>query len=378
MKKKQIISIIILIFIYFIAIKDVITLYYISGSKFSIFVSHIHPSLLPGIVLIELFFSFSLFVGPIIFFKDAYKESPPTKPPFFLSLWISGVFPILVIINNYISGFFLYSAILLICGFLLTLEVIRLNIVGVKRDLTPKEDLKHKHVIEGLCAYLEEYEYLRPPITAGISPYPLKMELKRLNTQNKLSFKHCFPELYNKMRIELRPIFENAIFVRPYNPPASEFLMRYSIRFELNLHRRAMQNKPNLVIDEMESGPGFSIIMCIFLSFFITVLMIKFLSLSDNLDTNIYFPISLFIIIFISIYALYVYMSMKNRRIWGKKCNQTIKNINQELITLGIELTHKNNSNPKDFPIKLRHNDYEGLEYEMKGKNSYICYFKLN
>lgn len=29
-----------------------------------------------------------------------------------------------------------------------------------------------------------------------------------------------------------------------------------------------------------------------------------------------------------------------------------------------------------DFPIKIRHNDYEGLTYEIKGKNEYIGLLK--
>ena len=37
----------------------------------------------------------------------------------------------------------------------------------------------------------------------------------------------------------------------------------------------------------------------------------------------------------------------------------------------------QNNLNQKDYPIHLRHNDYEGLEYKEIGKNKYIAYVKI-
>lgn len=378
MKFKKVIPIAFLAFIYIITIKDTITLSFIPGPEFSIFVSNIPPSILSGIVAIEIFFSLGLFLAPIAFLKDTYKESPPTKPDFPVSLFISGIFPILVIINNYVSGIFLYSAVLLICGIILTLEIIRLNIVGVKRDPIPKEKIEDEQVIEGLCTLIEEYEYLRPPIITGISPYPLKIQFTLLSKQKKkLSFKHSYPELYNKIKKELNPIFKNAIYVRPYNPPVNEFLLRYSLRYETNLYRRRLQNKdkPNLIVDEMDSSSGFSIIIGIILSFFITAMIFKFISLSDDLSINIS-PILLFIIIFSSIYFVYVYMSTRNRQIWGEKCNDATKNAIQELINKGIELIKKESLNPQNYPLKLRHNDYKGLKYKINGNYNYTGFFE--
>lgn len=242
-----------------------------------------------------------------------------------------------------------------------------------------KEEIEKKQVIEGLCACIEEYEYFRPPIITGISPYPFKMQFTLLSKQRKkLSFKHSFPKLYNKIRRELNPIFENAIYVRPYNTPPNEFLLRYSMRYETNLYRRRLQNKdkPNLIIDEMGPNSIFSITTCIVLSFFISVMVTKFISLSDILDIDIYFPILLSILIFSSIYIIYVNMSTRNRQIWGEKCDETIKKTIQELIDHGIELIKKENFNPQDYPIKLRHNDYNGLKYEKEHENSYIAYLE--
>jgi hypothetical protein len=39
-----------------------------------------------------------------------------------------------------------------------------------------------------------------------------------------------------------------------------------------------------------------------------------------------------------------------------------------------MKIFKKNGLSGKDFPIKLRHNDYRGLIYEEKGKNDYIAY----
>ncbi|BDZ67369.1 hypothetical protein GCM10025860_08170 [Methanobacterium ferruginis] len=58
MKAKRIIPIVILIFIYIIAIKDTITLYHISGAEFSIFVSYLKPELLSYVALFELLILF--------------------------------------------------------------------------------------------------------------------------------------------------------------------------------------------------------------------------------------------------------------------------------------------------------------------------------
>lgn len=378
MKSKKIISIAILVFIYAVAIKDTITLYYIPGSEFSSFVSNITPSLLPGIVLIELLSSIFILIL-LIPLKDVYNKSPPTKPPFFLSSWISGFFPILVIINNYISGIFLYSAALLIFGVILTLEIIRLNIIGVERAPISKEEIENKHAIEGLCAYITEFDYLRTPIITSISPYPFIIQVTQLSKEiGKQSFKKSYSEVYNGIIKELEPIFKNAIYVRPYNPPISEFFLRSSLRYETNLYRKRLQNedKPNLIFGEMKPNSGFSIIIYIVLSFFISVMVTKFIYLSNIFDISIYFPILLFILIFSSIYSIFVHMSTRKRQIWGEKCDKTIKRSVQELIDYGKEYIKENNLNPLDYPLKLRHNDYNGLKYQNNGKNKYMGYFE--
>lgn len=46
------------------------------------------------------------------------------------------------------------------------------------------------------------------------------------------------------------------------------------------------------------------------------------------------------------------------------------------LIDYGIDLVRESDLDPMDFPLKLRHDDYEGLVYERKGKNSFMGFFK--
>lgn len=77
-----------------------------------------------------------------------------------------------------------------------------------------------------------------------------------------------------------------------------------------------------------------------------------------------------------SIYLFLVWMSTRNRRFFGEKYDDNLKKALQDLIDYGLELIKKENLNPEEYPLKLRHNDYKGLEYEIKGKNKYIGVFK--
>jgi len=51
-----------------------------------------------------------------------------------------------------------------------------------------------------------------------------------------------------------------------------------------------------------------------------------------------------------------------------------IKENVQQLLNYLKQFFKENNINPSNYPLHLRHNDYEGLRYEKKGKNKYIAY----
>lgn len=48
----------------------------------------------------------------------------------------------------------------------------------------------------------------------------------------------------------------------------------------------------------------------------------------------------------------------------------------QKLIDEGRILYRKEKIKTADYPLKMRHDDYDGLIYEKRGKNNYLAYFK--
>ncbi len=67
----------------------------------------------------------------------------------------------------------------------------------------------------------------------------------------------------------------------------------------------------------------------------------------------------------------------KRRRIAGEKYNTDLKMAVQELVDYAVKFYKKEELDPRDFPIYLKNNDYNGLTYERKEKN-YKGYVVLN
>lgn len=59
---------------------------------------------------------------------------------------------------------------------------------------------------------------------------------------------------------------------------------------------------------------------------------------------------------------------MNRRRVLGERHDEELKRSVQSLIDFGVQFVKNNDLNPDIFPIKLRHNDYDDLIYEKKGK----------
>jgi hypothetical protein len=77
-----------------------------------------------------------------------------------------------------------------------------------------------------------------------------------------------------------------------------------------------------------------------------------------------------------SIYIYLVWLIMRRRHFLGEKHDENLKKTVQMLIEYGLKSIRNEELDPKDYPIRLRHDDYEGLIYEKKGKNDYVGFFK--
>ncbi len=71
---------------------------------------------------------------------------------------------------------------------------------------------------------------------------------------------------------------------------------------------------------------------------------------------------------------LIVTINEKNK--FGLEYDADLKSQNQKNIDYSRNFLRENNLNPKDFSIELRHNDYEGLTYESKGRG-FLAYIQL-
>jgi hypothetical protein len=69
-----------------------------------------------------------------------------------------------------------------------------------------------------------------------------------------------------------------------------------------------------------------------------------------------------------------LYLTVKTGNEIALKYDDMLKSAANEIIMEIMKIFKKNGLSGKDFPIKLRHNDYRGLIYEEKGKNDYIAY----
>jgi hypothetical protein len=58
----------------------------------------------------------------------------------------------------------------------------------------------------------------------------------------------------------------------------------------------------------------------------------------------------------------------------AKEYDRELKGMIQEILSELVILFKEKGIDPTRYPLKLRHNDYEGLTYEEKGKNKYIAY----
>ncbi|OPY22658.1 MAG: hypothetical protein A4E26_01216 [Methanobacterium sp. PtaU1.Bin097] len=119
---------------------------------------------------------------------------------------------------------------------------------------------------------------------------------------------------------------------------------------------------------------GFPLVNYLMISMLVVLLGLKFLSILDVLNT--FSMVCMTSIAYIGIYIYFFFINTRRRQFWGEKYEDNLKMSVQKLIDEGRTLYRKEKINNADYPLKMRHDDYNGLTYEKRGKNNYLAYFK--
>lgn len=122
--------------------------------------------------------------------------------------------------------------------------------------------------------------------------------------------------------------------------------------------------------------------LLIFLIFAIFLWVALYL-MDKQVGSNVYdifstvFKVSSFLLVVgylsFAVYTLHTMYLLKKGVIGQEMIDKLKEGIRETIDHLRVYF-RENNIHPGDHPIKLRHNDYEGLVYEEKGKNDYIAY----
>jgi len=199
-----------------------------------------------------------------------------------------------------------------------------------------KSEIKPNDMFECLRLNIMEYDSLRPPISWGLFPLPLNSTYEILMNGNK------------------RNIFKKDVI---FYKEISKYINSYRYDFEVS-----------------KSDSIYT---------FVTLILSMAFVVGTTLLTVVYFYFTtLQVILFTAIIGFptfYIFLVgvIKRRRITsGKKHDADLKKVVQMFIDHGVELINVNNLDPQDYSIKIKHNDYDFLEYEKQENNSYLGYLK--
>lgn len=199
------------------------------------------------------------------------------------------------------------------------------------------DNIDSSKVIIGLSAYMTELDSFRPPLMLGISPLSFTGTLELLLKQQAKSY---FIKKNTKLNQKIKKEIHN---------------YRYDTKVD----------------SEEMKVPLMLILAVIFVTLAITLGITVIYSL-----TILQMSLAVFIVGLPLIYLCFSYIVPKRRSAVGERHDEELKRSVQSLIDFGVEFCNDNNLNRDIFPIKLRHDDYDGLIYEKKGQNNYVGYLK--
>jgi hypothetical protein len=199
-----------------------------------------------------------------------------------------------------------------------------------------KLEINPGDMFESLRLNIMEYDSLRPPISWGLFPLPINSTFEILMNGKK------------------RDIFKKDII---FYKEISKYINSYRYDFEVSKSDR--------------------------IYIFVTLILSMTFVVVTSLLTIVYFSLTtlqgiLFtaIIGFPTFYIFLVGVIKRRLMTSGKKHDTDLKKVVQMLIDYGVELLSENNLDPHDFPIKIKHNDYDFLNYEKQENNSYLGYLR--
>ncbi len=288
--------------------------------------------------LIIILFAYSM-VPTYFAIKMALKETLLEKVPFPIVVILPTTFPLFSSWAYDLTGTLFYSFILFFSGVLFNLLAFKYRNLNDKITTTNDVDLDKKRMVLGLSAYITEFEQFRPPIPFGVSPYTFKRIFKLASKQGDRFYFVRNSDLNRKTRRIMDGYFHDMVKSR-----------RDSFLFV------------------------FLVIILTFLIVLGCVLLFKiYLNLSEVNSMFLTLIVGL-----LTVYPVLVWNIKKVRTLNGEKHENDIKNAVQMLIDHGKRFLEEDELNPTEFPIMLRYNDYNGLEYENKGEHDYIGFFKLD
>lgn len=198
-------------------------------------------------------------------------------------------------------------------------------------------DIDSSKIVGGLGAYVTELDSLRPPIMFGATPLSSTV----------------FLELLFKWR-------EKSYFIKNNRELNRKVLRKmHEYRTDTNVDLKEMQ-VPIIVL----SVSMLSILaISLGIAFIYSVSLVQYLLISMIIGLPI-------------VYLSLAFSVMKRRSGLGERHDEALKRSVQSLIDFGVQFTENNSLNPDMFPIKLQHDDYDGLIYKKMGKNNYVGVFE--
>jgi len=197
--------------------------------------------------------------------------------------------------------------------------------------------VKPNRIVEGLGAYITELDSFRPPMKFGVSPLSFTGTLELLFKQRQKSY-----------------FFKN----------------NHELKQKVSREMHNFRTDTNVDSKETIVTLTFFFIVSFFI-LAITIGITDIYSLSIGQGSLILVVVSLPLL-----YLFFSYAVMNRRRVLGERHDEELKRSVQSLIDFGVQFVKNNDLNPDIFPIKLRHNDYDNLIYEKKGKNNYVGFLK--